>query len=225
MTTYVLDASVLIGFARARRLEVLADVLRDEQVKTTPEVLDEVRNKASVYPEVESALALPWIETVQVSGLKAMGVYAEYAKRVGSSTTGNVGEATVLAWAECHGATAVIDEKVGRDAAKSAESCSKAASGLSPMGSSAGFCRCHKRPNSSTSSRRRVHIYRAAGKNSPRGPTSAGCSAPRSDPTSAHPSTERRGQPPSREHRRSLDGQRHSRCSGRRGRRVTRRCY
>ncbi len=118
MTTYVLDASVLIGFARARRLEVLADVLRDEQVKTTPEVLDEVRNKASVYPEVESALALPWIETVQVSGLKAMGVYAEYAKRVGSSTTGNVGEATVLAWAECHGATAVIDEKVGRDAAK-----------------------------------------------------------------------------------------------------------
>lgn len=64
------------------------------------------------------AAGLDWLEEVHVDGLRELGALITWAERVGEKS--NQGEATVLAWAEVHGATAVIDDgdarRLGRGA-------------------------------------------------------------------------------------------------------------
>jgi len=118
MIVVALDTSVLSWFARASRLDVLELLLAGMRAVTTCEVLDEIRAGVQAFPALAPVLELAWIEEVRLSGLAAMGVFAEYCRRLGSGTGGNIGEATVLAWAEINAAVAVIDEKAGRQAAR-----------------------------------------------------------------------------------------------------------
>ncbi len=118
MIVVALDTSVLSWFARAGRLDVLERLLVGMKAVTTSEVLDEIRNGIPDFPPLAPVLELPWLMEVRLSGLRAMGVFAEYCRRLGSGTNGNVGEATVLAWAEINDAVALLDEKAGRQAAR-----------------------------------------------------------------------------------------------------------
>ena len=45
-----------------------------------------------------------------------LAVFAEYARILGSSVQGDVGEAATLAWAETHSAIAIIDDQAARNA-------------------------------------------------------------------------------------------------------------
>lgn len=118
MITVALDTSILSWFARANRLDTLEHLLTGMQAVTTREVLDELRNGVEAFPALASVLQLGWLAEVRLSGLPAMSIFGEYCRRLGSGQDGNVGEATVLAWAEVNDAVAVIDEKAGRQAAK-----------------------------------------------------------------------------------------------------------
>jgi predicted nucleic acid-binding protein len=116
MKVVALDTMVLSGFAKAGLLDVLGRLLAGMRAVTTRAVLDELRDGAAKFPALEQALALSWLEEVNPATLVEMGVFAEYARLLVSGVDGNVGESTVLAWAEVHGATVIIDENKGRQA-------------------------------------------------------------------------------------------------------------
>ena len=114
----VLDTSVLSWFARANRLDVLERLLTGIRAVTTRAVLDEIRNGIDRFPALQPVLHLAWLEEVSLNDLVVLGIFAEYSRRLGSGPNGNVGEATVLAWAEVNGAVPIVDEKAGRQVAK-----------------------------------------------------------------------------------------------------------
>jgi predicted nucleic acid-binding protein len=120
MKAIVLDASVLSAFARAGEIALLGRILEDHDVVVTEAVVDELERGAARFPELREAARLPWIRRVGLRGLNELGVFAEYAKRLGSGPDRDVGEATVLAWAECHEAIAIVDETAGGRSARSA---------------------------------------------------------------------------------------------------------
>jgi len=112
LTDRVIDTSVLSPFARARRLEQLRDLTSDGKRMVTSSVMGEIRTGAADYPELNDVLDLPWIEPVRVDGLDELRAFAAYARQLGDDDKRNVGEASVLAYAEVHGCTAVIDDEV-----------------------------------------------------------------------------------------------------------------
>lgn len=58
-----------------------------------------------------------WLERVRVDGLPELRALARYIRVLGAGDR-NLGEATVLAWAEVHSAIAVIDDRVARAAGR-----------------------------------------------------------------------------------------------------------
>lgn len=113
----ILDTSVPSNFARAGRLELLEGVLAPWTVVTTREVMRELREGAKLHPELAGTLALPWLKEVRLTEPRELQVFAEYGRRLGNGQR-NLGERTILAWAECHGAVAILDDRVGRQVAK-----------------------------------------------------------------------------------------------------------
>lgn len=104
------DASPLIHADRIERLDVLGDLARgplDEPWSndTTAAVVEELASHGGGSP--------PWLDVVHVDGLQEILALAHWVGRV-SSATHSRGEATVLAWAECHSATAIIDDRDAR---------------------------------------------------------------------------------------------------------------
>lgn len=85
---------------------------------TTRAVIDEIRNGVGAFPELQDVIALPWLCVEPVDGLQELGMFAKYAQRLGSGVH-DIGEASVLAWAEAHGAIAFTDDEAavqaGRD--------------------------------------------------------------------------------------------------------------
>lgn len=103
------DNAPLSCFARAERLDVLERLTQDSRRVTTSAVLDELRNGVEQFPRLADALALPWLEEVRVDSLAELRIFAAYAARLGSGIH-DIGEATVCAWAEVHGAMVFTDE-------------------------------------------------------------------------------------------------------------------
>lgn len=118
MKVIALDTMVLSGFARAGILNVLERLVAGMRAVTTRAVLDELRNGIEEFPALQASLGLPWLEEVSLTTRVEMGVFGEYSRLLMSGVDGNVGESTVLAWAEVHGAAVVIDEIPGRRAGK-----------------------------------------------------------------------------------------------------------
>ena len=75
-------------------------------------VLDEVTRGTSMYPELAQIASLEWLRVVHVDGLSELQAFAEYSNRLGAGER-DIGEASTLAWAEVHGATAILDERAG----------------------------------------------------------------------------------------------------------------
>lgn len=108
----VVDTSILSPFARAGRLDTLRTLLRSPRVVTTEAVLDELRNGVSEYPELATALDIAWLEVASLDGrLDFIARFARYYENLGGGGR-NLGEATVMAYAELEGCVAVLDDEV-----------------------------------------------------------------------------------------------------------------
>ncbi len=118
MAILVLDSAPLSTFARARRLALLDQLTAGDERVTTRAVLEEIRDGVSDHPELQDVLDLAWLRVEALDTLDDLRLFAEYARRLGSGTH-DIGEATVLAWAEGHGATAFTDDEaavqIGRE--------------------------------------------------------------------------------------------------------------
>jgi len=114
MGVIVFDTSALSHFARAGHLDLLGGLVEAWDAKTTRAVLDEIREGARRYPALADVEPLEWLHEARLDGLAALGLFAEYAMRLGTGSKKHVGEATVLACCELTDATAIVDEHVGR---------------------------------------------------------------------------------------------------------------
>lgn len=109
----VFDSSPLSHFARAGHLDTLRGISSSMRRVTTRAVLGELERGEDRWPELREIRSVDWIEIVAVDELPELALFAEYARRLGSGAR-DVGEASVLAWAEHHQALAIVDDQVGR---------------------------------------------------------------------------------------------------------------
>jgi hypothetical protein len=77
---------------------------------TTRAVMDEIRNGVASYPELQDVLELSWLRIESADSLDELRLFAKFAQRLGTDVH-DVGEASVLAWAEAHGAIAFTDDE------------------------------------------------------------------------------------------------------------------
>jgi predicted nucleic acid-binding protein len=115
---YVFDNAPLSCFARARQLPMLDRLTAGNDRVTTRAVVEEIKNGLATYPDLQDVLDLAWLRVVSADSLDELRLFAKYAARLGSGVH-DVGEASVLAWAEVHGAIAFTDDEAavqaGRD--------------------------------------------------------------------------------------------------------------
>lgn len=106
----VWDASALHHFAKADRIDVLAQLAAPFRNVTTRVVMQELAN----HQLDAAALAGGWLDTVPIDELPELTAYVEWSDRLGLVDARHAGEATVLAWAQVHDAVAVIDDGEAR---------------------------------------------------------------------------------------------------------------
>lgn len=107
----VLDASPLNHFARAGHLATLQKLIAEHDCVTTRAVIGELQQGAERHPVIRDAIGLDWIRVVPCDELRELYLFAQYMNQLGNEER-NAGEATVLAWAEAHGAAAYVDDQV-----------------------------------------------------------------------------------------------------------------
>lgn len=115
---FAFDAGPLSCFARAGRLEALRAICGDARCVVANAVREELRRGAGTYPSLLDILNLDWLEEVNLNSLEELEAFAEYARVLGSGREGDVGEAATLAWAETHGATAIVDDQAAVNAGR-----------------------------------------------------------------------------------------------------------
>lgn len=101
------DSSALHHAALADRLDVLGSIVRPWRNVTTAAVREELAGNGLTIDSEQ------WLETVHVDGLNELVSLAKWVQAF-SCQKHNRGEATVLAWAETHGAVAIIDDRDAR---------------------------------------------------------------------------------------------------------------
>ncbi|HEX3765192.1 MAG TPA: hypothetical protein VHW23_41130 [Kofleriaceae bacterium] len=111
------DSSVLSAFARADHLDVLERIVDGHRCVVTRAVLDEIRRGCTLYPALSNVAALGWMETVSVDSLDELVAFSHYIRVLGSDDR-NIGEASILAWAETSSGIAVVDDQTAVSAAR-----------------------------------------------------------------------------------------------------------
>lgn len=111
MAVFVFDSAPLSCFARAGKLRLLEQLTAGHDRVTTRAVLEELDAGVRDYPLLQEVHTLKWLRSEPVDGLPELRLFAEYARPLGAGMH-NIGEATVLAWAEFHQATAFTDDEV-----------------------------------------------------------------------------------------------------------------
>ena len=112
------DSSVLSAFARARRLDALEMLTDGHRRVVTRAVLGELDKGVPVYGRLADVRSQQWLEIVTVDSLQELIVFSDYVRVLGSDGR-NVGEASILAWAEVCGGVAIMDDHAAVSAAKS----------------------------------------------------------------------------------------------------------
>lgn len=107
------DSSPLNYFARSNQLSTLGKLVTGNTCVITRAVDDEILKGASKYAQLYQVSAQAWITVVDESSIEFLKLFSEYHSRLGGGGR-NIGEATTLAYAELHGMTAFIDDRVGR---------------------------------------------------------------------------------------------------------------
>ena len=113
----VVDTGPLSHLAQAGWLSVLRSAARGRAVLIPDAVEAELREGARLKSHLRQVLDAEWITTRQLASDEEIRSFAEFAARLVVGTR-NIGEAAVLAYAKVHGATAVIDDGAGRQAAR-----------------------------------------------------------------------------------------------------------
>jgi predicted nucleic acid-binding protein len=111
------DSSVLSAFARAKRLDVLEHLTSGHRRVVTRAVLGELDRGRTVYPALTDVESRPWLELTSVDSLEELIAFNQYVRVLGESSR-NIGEASILAWAEITSNTAVIDDNDAVSAAR-----------------------------------------------------------------------------------------------------------
>lgn len=110
MGVLVFDSAPLSGFARAGSLLLLEQLTVGDERVTTPAVMDELSAGVSEHPQLHDIQGLAWLRVVPTDSLEVLRLFVIYANRLGSGVH-DLGEATVLAYAEAHGAVAFSDDQ------------------------------------------------------------------------------------------------------------------
>jgi predicted nucleic acid-binding protein len=117
VTALIFNTSPRSHFARAGRLALL-DRLTAAYRRVVPQaVLDELRAGELAHPPLADLGNADWLEIVACDGLAELRAFAHYVRVLGAGER-DIGEASVLAWAEVNGGIAVIDERAGTQAAQ-----------------------------------------------------------------------------------------------------------
>jgi predicted nucleic acid-binding protein len=111
------DSSVLNSFARAKRLDVLQQLTAGHRCVVTRAVLEELDRGRAVYPQLGEVRALSWLELVVSDSLRELAAFSHYVRVLGPSDR-NIGEASILAWAEVSNGVALVDDQVAVKAGK-----------------------------------------------------------------------------------------------------------
>ena len=115
--TLVFDSSVLSCFARAARLEALRTLTEGHGRVVTRAVMEEIENGIPRFARLDDVRRCGWLEVVRGDSLEELIAFSHYVEILGSGKR-NIGEATVLAWAETHSAVAVLYDQAGVNAGK-----------------------------------------------------------------------------------------------------------
>lgn len=113
----VFNTSPLSHFSRAGRLDVLRNLTEGWKRHAPTAVLDEIRDGVPKHPDLRTCLEADWLSRATISTLEELSVFAQYARVLGTGPRG-VGEASTLAWAELHGAMAIVDDEAAKRVAK-----------------------------------------------------------------------------------------------------------
>lgn len=111
------DSSVLSPFARAGRLDVLERLTDRRRCIVTPAVLDELDRGCVKYPRLADVRAVSWLQVVEANSLEELRAFGRYVRVLGAGRR-DIGEASVLAWAEIAAGIAVIDDNAAVNAAR-----------------------------------------------------------------------------------------------------------
>ena len=111
------DSSILSPFARAHRLDMLERITFGHRCVVTRAVLDEIDRGCDLYPVLADVKILPWMQVVSVDSLNELVAFSHYVRVLGSGDR-NIGEASILAWAETSSGIAVVDDNAAVQAAK-----------------------------------------------------------------------------------------------------------
>lgn len=113
----IFDTTCLSHFARADRLDELADLVRGTDCRTTELVKEELLKGAEVYPQIRWVLSADWLVVEPLCGLEDLRAFSDWSSRLGAGVRGR-GEASVFAVAERTGGIAICDDqdavRVGR---------------------------------------------------------------------------------------------------------------
>lgn len=106
-----IDSSVLSPFSRADKLGVLQQLTEGRRRVVPLAVLKELDAGVAEYPRLADVRGCSWLEPVPTDSFDELHVAIQYLADLGTDEGGrNVGEAATLAWAEAHGAVALVDD-------------------------------------------------------------------------------------------------------------------
>jgi predicted nucleic acid-binding protein len=114
VTSLVFDATALIHFARAGRMDSLQTAVADDEPVLLAEVNVELARGIPGHPSSGSATAANWLKPVELADLPELAAFARYKSELGGGPENNNGEAAVLAWVSVNGGIAIIDEAAAR---------------------------------------------------------------------------------------------------------------
>jgi predicted nucleic acid-binding protein len=113
-----LDAMVPIHFNRVRRLELLGQWFGPRVFTSNVIMEEELRGALARHPENRAIAETEWLVSVPVDEIEDIELVASLRKRWGSKDGEDRGEAEVIALCKRYGWTAIMDDDVGRKAAK-----------------------------------------------------------------------------------------------------------
>ncbi|MBN1458939.1 MAG: hypothetical protein JXA57_05345 [Armatimonadetes bacterium] len=113
-----LDAMVPIHFNRVGRLPLLCEWFGPRVF--TPNVImeEEIRGAVGSHPENKAIVDSEWLVSVPVDEIEDIALVASLRRRWGSKDDKDRGEAEVVALCRRYGWTTIMDDDVGRQAAK-----------------------------------------------------------------------------------------------------------
>lgn len=107
------DTGPLSAFAQAGRLSVLEGLCRPHDACMTPAVRGELREGAQQHPALRTVLDAQWLAVVSTDELELLRAFVTFSNALGAGER-HLGECTVLAWASCHQAVALLDDDDAR---------------------------------------------------------------------------------------------------------------